>query len=131
MSNTVEITGNLGADCRVKVGDFGTVIGFSLAYTPRKKSGDEFVDAGPTLWFDVSAWGDVGEPHADALSKGTRVTVAGKLGSREYGGKTYMTIRADTLAIETVTPRPAGSGAGTTARDPWANVPPETEEPGW
>jgi single-stranded DNA-binding protein len=51
MANQISVTGNLGADPRVNVGDFGTVLNFGLAYRPRKKDkqSGEWVDAGPTL----------------------------------------------------------------------------------
>ncbi|MFW7414733.1 single-stranded DNA-binding protein [Demequina sp. SO4-18] len=135
-NNTLSITGNLGADPRVNALSSGTVVGFSLGYTPRKKDGDQWVDAGPTLWFDVSVWDDMAEFYADRLHKGTRVTVTGPLGSREHDGKVYTTIRAESMSIEKPrgqsTPRPTPTSQPA-SNDPWGNVPaPSAEdEPRW
>ena len=135
--STIDITGNLGADARLNTGDFGLVAGFSLGYTPRKKERgtDNWVDAGPTLWFDVSAWGDLADKYGDALVKGARVRVIGTLGSREHDGRTYTTVRADMLTVIPSKNSGTGStgggflGAASKAADPWANVPNATVEP--
>lgn len=142
MSNTFDITGNLGADARINTGDFGMVANFRIGYTPRKKSGNDWIDAGPTLWFDVSAWGDLAERYGNDLLKGARVRVIGRPGSREHDGKVYTTIRAELIDIEkkagTSTTGYVASGADpwddtapgpdTPPSDPWASAP---AEPGW
>lgn len=129
--NNLTITGNVGKDPRVRVGDFGTVLGFGLAFTPRKKDGDQWIDAGPTLWFDVSAWGDLADTYADKVQQGARVTVSGSLGSREHNGTTYITLRADMLTIEAKPKLPAVAANEYAApgNDPWASTPSQTDEP--
>lgn len=140
--NEIDITGNLGADARINTGDFGMVAGFSLGFTPRKKSGDDWQDAGPTLWFDVSAWGDLAERYGNDLLKGARVRVVGRIGSREHDGKTYTTIRAELLDVVKKASvggtgyvasgadpwAPDAPGADTPPSDPWGSAP---AEPGW
>jgi single-strand DNA-binding protein len=37
-----------------------------------------------TSYFNVTAWGDLGENAAASLSKGTRIVVTGRLEQREY-----------------------------------------------
>lgn len=143
ITNHLTITGNVGKDPRVNVGDFGTVLGFGLAFTPRKKDGDEWKDNGPTLWFDVSAWGDLADKYADDVKQGTRITVSGSIGSREHGGVIYTTLRAESLVIESKpkipavaaanyqsTPSSANSGSSAPS-DPWASAPFQEEGPGW
>ena len=94
MTNIV-IAGNLGKDAETRRTQNGDpVTGFNVAvegYDGKEKY---------TLWFDVSFWGRRGESLAQYLTKGTRVTVAGDLGTREYNGKTYLTVRANEVTLQ-------------------------------
>lgn len=127
--STIDITGNLGADARINTAGGSLVAGFTVAYTPRKPQGDDWVDAGPTLWFDVSAWDELADKYGDDLRKGTRVRVIGKLGSREHEGKTYMTVRAEMLKVIAPKSQPrtssthAAASQGYAPADPWATAP--------
>jgi len=131
---TLDITGNLGKDARLNNGDFGLVAGFSLGHTPRKKdrATDQWVDAGPTLWVDVSAWGELADKYGNELVKGARVRVIGTVGTREFDGKVYTTVRADML---TVIPKKDGAtyrAPAPASNDPWASAPEPTEDgPAW
>lgn len=62
------------------------VTGFSAAID----SG--FGDNKKTLWLDCSIWGDRGEKLAPYLLKGSKHLIQGELGTREYEGKTYITV---------------------------------------
>lgn len=62
------------------------VTGFSAAID----SG--FGDNKKTIWLDCSLWGDRGEKLAPYLVKGSKHMVQGELGTREYEGKTYITV---------------------------------------
>ena len=58
-----------------------------------------------TLWFDVTKWSG-SQKLADMLLKGAKVTVIGRLSTRDHEGKTYMQIDATDIV-------PQGrSGAG-------------------
>ena len=58
-----------------------------------------------TLWFDVTKWSG-SQKLADMLLKGTKVTVIGRLSTREHEGKTYLQLDATDIV-------PQGrSGAG-------------------
>ncbi len=70
-----------------------SVTGFSLALD----SG--FGDSKQTLWFDCSGWGKRYEAVAPYLTKGSQVFVVGELGEREHEGKTYKTLRLQTLDL--------------------------------
>ena len=90
MSIQVTVKGNLGSDPELKFvktgrGDTGLVT-FSLAYTPRERKGEQWVD-GETMWFRVVQWGEKAESLVDALSKGDTVIVAGSLKQSKFMGK--------------------------------------------
>jgi single-strand DNA-binding protein len=54
-----------------------SVIDFSVAVTPRKKDGDNWVD-GETNWQNVTAWNRLAENVAASLKPGDRVIVWGR-----------------------------------------------------
>ena len=91
---TITIAGNIGKDAELRTTQGGDqVAGFSVAVEGRE--GREMV----TLWFDVSLWGRRGEALSQYLTKGTKVAVSGDLGTREYNGKTYLTVRASEVTL--------------------------------
>ena len=101
MANQITITGNMGRPGRLNHTGSGTPVwGFSLAFTPRRKNGETWEDAGPTQWFDVSVWGeegaDLAERYGDAVGQ---ATVTGRLGTREWEGSTQLMIAADAVTI--------------------------------
>jgi single-strand DNA-binding protein len=82
--NLVVIDGTLGRDPEAKFTTTGkAVTNFSVA-----------VDNGwgeskkPPFWFSVVAWGKLAETAARDLSKGSKVTVFGRLTTRKYTNKT-------------------------------------------
>jgi single-strand DNA-binding protein len=90
MSIQVTVKGNLGSDPELKFvktgrGDTGLVT-FSLAYTPRERKGEQWVD-GETMWFRVVQWGEKAETLVDALTKGDTVIVTGSLKQSKFMGK--------------------------------------------
>jgi single-strand DNA-binding protein len=91
---TITIAGNIGKNAELRQTQGGDqVAGFSVAVESRE--GREKT----TMWFDVSIWGKRADALAGYLTKGTRVCVTGDLGTREYNGKTYMTVRADQITL--------------------------------
>ena len=81
--NTIEITGNLGADPELKVTANGPVASFSLANTPRLRDGSQ----GNTTWITVQVWDDLAGIVADALKKGSFVSVSGRLVQQSWDDK--------------------------------------------
>jgi single-strand DNA-binding protein len=86
----IEVVGNVGTDPEIKFfegknGSFG-VASFSLAYTPREKKGQDWVD-GETVWFRTSVVGRQAELITDAVRKGERVKVVGTLKVSSYQAK--------------------------------------------
>lgn len=87
--------GNLGKDAEYKRTQNGKEFcSFSVATT--SGYGDNKV----TTWVDVTRWGNGAEGLARLLTKGSKVTVAGELSTREHNGKTYLQIRADHVIFQ-------------------------------
>lgn len=78
------IVGNIGRVYELRtVGKNNTpVIDFSIAVTPRKKDGDEWVD-GETYWVTVTAWNKLAENVAESFNAGDRVFVVGRTDMKE------------------------------------------------
>ena len=88
------ITGNIGKDAVTRQTQGGeSVTGFSVAVEERRGQEKR------SVWFDVAIWGKRGEALAQYLTKGSKVSVAGDLGTREHDGKTYLTIRAHEVTL--------------------------------
>lgn len=90
----ITIAGNIGKDATVRRTQNGDAItGWSVAVEERRGQEKR------TLWFDCSLFGKRGEALSQYLTKGTRVAVSGDLSTREYEGKTYLTINANEVTL--------------------------------
>jgi len=78
---TITVVGNLGRDPETKEAGSSSVCSFSIAHN-RKAKGDEFTD-----WYNVDAWGKLGELCQQYLAKGRTVVVSGSLAQRAYETK--------------------------------------------
>jgi single-strand DNA-binding protein len=94
MKNIV-LAGNIGKSAELRsTQDGDKVAGFSLAVT------EGYGDKQRTLWFNCSIWGKRAETLAPMLTKGGKVTVSGDLSTREHDGKTYLTVRANDVTLQ-------------------------------
>lgn len=77
--STITITGNITRDPELRFFSSGTgKATFGVAVNERRPGKDgEWVEE--TSYFDVEAWGTLGENVAECLAKGTRVIVSGVL----------------------------------------------------
>jgi len=92
--NVLSLTGNLGKDCRVGQVGNTSVANFSVAMT----SG--WGDKKQTIWVDCALWGKQAESAlVDYLKKGQQVAVSGEMGTREHDGKTYITMRVNSIDL--------------------------------
>lgn len=87
---TIEVIGNAGGDAELKFikgskGDFA-IANLSLGETPRKFVDGEWVN-GETVWWKVSATGNLAEWMADTPLKGVKLLVKGDLKQFEYNGR--------------------------------------------
>ena len=88
--NRVQLIGNLGRDPETRYTPSGKkVCNFSLAVNRRFKSSEGEIKES-TDWFNLEAWGRLGEFCQEYLSKGRLVYVEGRLHTDRYeqGGET-------------------------------------------
>ncbi len=84
--NQVTMTGNITRDPEIRFTNTGkSVTSFSIAVGRRYQVNGEWQEQ--TSFFNVSAWGQLGENVAASCSKGSRVTVTGRMEQREYQDK--------------------------------------------
>ena len=96
---SIVIAGNCTKDAELRETQGGNkVAGVSIAvngYANGEKT---------STFFDVSMWGKRGEAMMQFAKKGAKLCVSGDLGTREYNGKTYLTVNASDF-----TPMESGS----------------------
>jgi single-strand DNA-binding protein len=83
------VVGNVGADPVARETDKGDlVVSFNLGSTPRVYDRVQglWVD-GPTSWFRVSCWRELGKNVGESIRKGERVIVSGRLRVGTYADK--------------------------------------------
>lgn len=105
MTATITIVGNLTRDVELRFTTGGQAIGsFGVAETRkwRNAAGEQQES---TSFFDITAFGTLGENAAASLTKGSRVIVTGRPETREYEAKdgtkrTAFQIVADALGPE-------------------------------
>ena len=82
--NKIIVIGNLGRDPEMRYTASGqSVTSFSVA-SNRKYTTAAGESREETEWFNVSAWGKLGETCNQFLTKGQQVYVEGRLSSRTY-----------------------------------------------
>ena len=85
--NKIIVIGNLGKDPEMRYTPNGqAVTSFSIA-SNRKYTTATGEKREETEWFNVSAWGKLGETCNQWLTKGSQVYVEGRLRSRTYEGR--------------------------------------------
>jgi single-strand DNA-binding protein len=123
--NSVTLVGNLTRDPELRYTTTGRgVASFGLAVNRRYQQNGEWQEQ--TSFFNVTAWGDLGENLAASVNKGSRVIVTGRLQQREYQTKegenrTIVEVIADEAGpslrwaqaqVERISRDGAGSGGG-------------------
>jgi single-strand DNA-binding protein len=82
-TTTITLVGNLTRDPEIKYSTAGNAIAnLGLAVNYRKKVGDDWED--DPSFFNITAFGELGEHVADSLNKGARVVVVGRLTQRTW-----------------------------------------------
>jgi single-strand DNA-binding protein len=82
-TNTVTMIGNLTRDPELRYTTSGRgIASFGLAVNRRYQVNGEWQEQ--TSFFNVVAWGDLGENCAASLTKGARVIVTGRLEQRSW-----------------------------------------------
>ena len=128
--NSITLVGNLTRDPEIRFTATGrAVASFGIAVGRRYQVNGEWQEQ--TSYFNVTAWGQLGENAAETLVKGSRVVVTGRLEQREYTSRegekrTAIDVIADELgpslrwATATVvrTPKQDGQGGGSATNRP-------------
>ena len=83
MDNNVTLVGNITRDPELRFTQGGqAVASFGLAVNRRYQQNGEWQEK--TSFFNITAWGQLGENAASSLSKGSRTIVTGRLEQRSY-----------------------------------------------
>lgn len=83
MDSTVTLVGNLTREVELRFTQGGRAVAtLGLAVPRRFQRNNEWVEE--TSFFNVTAWGTLGENAAASLWKGMRVLVTGRLEQRQY-----------------------------------------------
>lgn len=86
---SITIAGNVTKDATMRTTNNGhKVASFSIAVNGYE-NGEK-----TSTFFDVSLWNKRGEQAMQFASKGSKMAVSGELGTREYNGKTHLTVNA-------------------------------------
>ena len=121
--NKIIVIGNLGRDPEMRYTPNGqAVTSFSVA-SNRKYTTAAGEQREETEWFNVSAWGKLGETCNQWLTKGSQVYVEGRLSSRTYEGRDGQTRFVNEINLTDVQFLSRGAGAGD-------EPPPYDNEPG-
>lgn len=81
--NSITVSGNATADPQLRFAGGGrAVASFGMAVSRRYQVNNEWQEQ--TSFFNVVAWGSLGENAAASIAKGTRVVVTGRLEQRTY-----------------------------------------------
>lgn len=81
--NTITLVGNATRDPELRYTTSGRgVATFGLAVNRRYQANGEWQEV--TSFFDVTAWGTLGENVAECVTKGTRLVVVGRLEQRSW-----------------------------------------------
>ncbi len=137
--NSITLVGNLTRDPEIRFTATGrAVASFGIAVGRRYQVNGEWQEQ--TSYFNVTAWGQLGENAAATFAKGTRVVVTGRLEQREYTSRegekrTAIDVIADELgpslrwATATVVrmPKQDGQGGGAANRPANTGTNPGTE----
>ncbi len=85
-SNNVTVVGNLAREPELRYVPSGqAVANFGIAVNRRWQKNGEWEEA--VSFFNVTAWGEMGENCAASLTKGARVIVTGRLEQRSWDTK--------------------------------------------
>ena len=96
------IGGRIGKDPEMRLTNNGlAVASFSVAVTPRKKDGDQWVDA-ETQWFRVTSFGREAEAIIENYAKGDKVIVTGRFSMGEFVNKDGVTVKTAEITSDGV-----------------------------
>ncbi|WIA95820.1 single-stranded DNA-binding protein [Curtobacterium sp. MCBA15_004] len=131
----IRVEGFVSKDPELRTVNGKSVIAVDIPHTPRKKDGDQWVDAGDTIWFQASFWERDAQAIAASVRKGTLVTVTGQPELNVYpkqDGSSGVSVRIKfgTLGIIPREPQQAHGGLNTAPQPQWDAPPPNAPQVG-
>jgi single-strand DNA-binding protein len=138
----ITIVGNLTNDPELRFTPSGAAVAnFTVAITPRKKQGDEWVDDEErTTFYRCTAWRQFAENIAESLQKGQRVIVQGRFTARNWETKEGEKRTSFDLQVDSVGPElrwatakvskvaKGGFSQGGPDDDPWSALPRDNQQ---
>jgi|APCry1669191961_1035387.scaffolds.fasta_scaffold16541_2 single-strand DNA-binding protein len=98
------IGARIGKDPEMRLTNSGqAVASFSAAVTPRKKQGDQWVDA-ETQWFRITSFGREAEAVIENLHKGDKIIVTGRFSMSEFVNKDGVTVKTAEVTADAIAP---------------------------
>jgi single-strand DNA-binding protein len=88
----ITIAGNIGKDAETRQTQSGSVTNFNVGVSAGRDS--------ETTWYRCAIWGTRGEKLAPMLTKGGKVTVAGRLTAGLYEGKLDLKVDVAEVALQ-------------------------------
>ena len=82
--NTITLVGRIGQEPELSATSKGDVLNFTVATSERRRGPDNTWSDGPTSWFRVAAWHDLGRHAHASLHRGQQVIVRGVLTISEF-----------------------------------------------
>lgn len=90
----VTVAGRVTRDAETRAVGGSTVCKFAVV-SNKKIKGEE-----RATFVDCDLWGKRGDALVNHIHKGDQITVSGELETREYEGKTYLSIRVNDLELQ-------------------------------
>jgi single-strand DNA-binding protein len=107
---TITIAGNIGKDAETRQTQAGSVTSFSVGVSNGRDK--------ETTWYRCSLWGARGEKLASYLTKGSKVTVAGRFTAGTYEGKPDLKIDVAEVTLQGGKQDGGNTGNGSRTRAP-------------
>lgn len=124
MLPNVTLEGRAVADPELRfTGSGQAVANFRVACSESKKLDDGTWEDGDKLFVNVAIWKDAAETVAEKITKGSKVTVTGRLYQREYetsSGEKRTSLEMKFATVSLPLEAAKGQAPATQAADPWA-----------
>ncbi len=126
--NMAIITGNVTRDPELKYTPSGSAVcSFGVATNHSVKKGDQWTDI-PTF-HNIIVWGKQAEFISNAVKKGTKVSIVGRIDNRQYEGKDGTKRYISEIVAETVIPFTDRRSSGDIPELPGQDRSPTTDNP--
>lgn len=127
--NQITLSGNLTRDPELRTTNSGTsVASLRIANNTSRKNQSTGEWEDKPNYFNLTAWGGLGEQMAEQLAKGDSVVVAGRMEHRTYEHEGQKREAYDVIVDSFVRGGGKGSGGGSRSSAPQSDVPADTSD---